>query len=339
MNAKSMLLIFVALGCGLVAAVGVFQYLDRLPGRDGTSQMILVATKEIDIREPFTAENVEQITFPKDRIPLGAMESFEKVDGKFARTRLYPGEPVLAAKVMNDSDESGSLKVPKGYRVVAVKVDAESSVSSLIQPGDRVDVVAVLKKTSETQYAFAKTILKAVRVFAVNRDMTRDAEAGVEAKEAQTVSLLVAPEQAEKLAMANELGRLQLALRGAEDVGVDETPGATVEQILGRGDVADDLNDNGSLRLAGRTPGDEAADLSNPVWEMTILSPQGAQQFTWTKDRETPFVRSAGPESQTDDSPAKATRDETRGAKVTNTSYSPAANSATDSDGLDLDFE
>lgn len=300
MNAKSMLLMMVALGCGLVAAVGVFQYLDTMPGVAAEdSQYILIAKQEIDIRQPFTQENVERISWPKNRVPLGAVTEYEGVDGKFARTRLYPGEPILQKKVMGENDNSGSLKVPAGFRVVAVEVNAESSVSSLIQPGDRVDVVAVLKKSQDNPYpfAFSKTILKAVRVFAVNREMTRLPEYGDEPIEARTVSLLVTPDQAETFLMARELGTLQLALRGANDPTLEETSGATVDRILGRGEAADDVGAKLSVPKPLRQEAPEApvATAAEPVWEMTVLSPLGVKRYTWDDESTLPKASRSRP--------------------------------------------
>jgi hypothetical protein len=176
---------------------------------------------------------------------------------------------------------SGAMKIPLGYRVVSVKATSETSVSNLIEPGDRVDVVVVIQNPQVQSNAVAKTILKAVRVFAVNRDMDRSQDETKSADSARTVSLLLQPEHVEKLMMAANLGEIRLALRSPDDPRVDPTAGCTVQQVLGLADVADDVASDGMLASLNRdysaaVPGDNG----EPAWTMTLLTPHGSQTST-----------------------------------------------------------
>ena len=201
---KSIFLIVLALGCGLVAAVGVLQRLDQTGAATIESQGVLVAVEEININESLNEENVRLVEWPRDRVPVGTITDLSQLEGKLARIRLYPGEPVMQGKVMDLDDAGGSLKVPLGYRVASVRVTSASSVSNLIEPGDRVDVIVVLRESRENTLAMSRTILKAVRVFAVNSEMEKNVERENGLEETQTVSLLLPPEQVETLAMADE---------------------------------------------------------------------------------------------------------------------------------------
>lgn len=135
----------IAGGCGLIASLGVYQYL-RAASDQGETRSVLIAAKEVNINQPLNKDNVQVVSWPSHQIPRDALTQPQQIDGKYARIRLYPGEPILAAKVMNWDDASGSLKVPQGFRAVSVKVTVDSSVSSLIEPGDKVDVIVVLKR-------------------------------------------------------------------------------------------------------------------------------------------------------------------------------------------------
>mgnify|MGYP001034754513 CR=1 FL=1 len=218
---RSTVLIIVALGCGLVASLGVYQYL-RAASKPDESRAVLVATKEININEPLTGENVRIAVWPSRQVPQGSLSDLKQIENKYARIRLYEGEPILGAKVMNWDDASGSLKVPKGYRAVSVKVTMEASVSSLIEPGDHVDVIVVVQRSQDTP-SMAKTILRAVQVFAVNSQMAKSQDKDKTLEEVRTVSLLVDPDQAEKLSMGQDLGTIRLALRSPGDEMADET--------------------------------------------------------------------------------------------------------------------
>ena len=290
---KSIFLVAVALSCGLVAAVGAFQYLDKAQAA-GKLEMreVLIASREININEAFSEQNVQRASLPKSVVQHGALTDIDKLDNKYARVRLYPGEPILLEKVMGIDDTSGSLKVPLGYRVVSVKVTSESSVSSLIEPGDRVDVVVVLKHTRETPVAIAKTILKAVRVFAVNSEMARTMDADKTADQARTVSVLLKPDQVEKLMMAADLGNIRLALRSPDDPDVDETAGCTIEKIFGNGDVADETFGNGKINVPGLTTAEpnntENENDDQNHWTMVVASPHGSADFRWPEEGATP---------------------------------------------------
>jgi len=288
---RSTVLIVVALGCGLVASLGVYQYL-RAASKQDESRAVLVATKEININEPLTEENVRISQWPSRQIPQGSLADLKQVENKFARIRLYEGEPILGAKVMNWDDASSSLKVPKGFRAVSVKVTMEASVSSLIEPGDHVDVIVVLKRSQENP-PMAKTILKAVQAFAVNSEMAKSPDKDKTLDEVRTVSLLLSPDQAEKLAMGQDLGMIRLALRSPGDEEVDETRGCTVERLLGRGDVAggDGANprSEGGRRETPALSETEAANGSGAGgWSIVIDSPERTEEYSCDSSGEPP---------------------------------------------------
>jgi Flp pilus assembly protein CpaB len=292
---RPILLIAVALGCGLVATAGVFQYLDKMPGAERVETLpVLVAGKDININEPLDAENVQMAEWPKQQIPLGALSDLKELEGKYARVRLYPGEPILTAKIMGVDDTAGSLKVPVGYRVVSVRVTSESSVSSLIEPGDRVDVIAVLRESRANPLPTAKTILKAVRVFAVNAEMGRSLDRDKTLDAARTVSLLLTPEQVEKLTMASDMGTIKLSLRSPDDAEVAETAGCNADKVYGRGDVADEVLSNGKIDVPGLTSRAIQQPRSvEPQWTMEIMSPQNSQEYNWGKRDDPPEAAKA----------------------------------------------
>ena len=105
MRAKSMVLILIALGCGLVASIAISQVMER-GANSGNAALetvqIYVATTDIDVNEQLTAANVRVEDWPKSKIPEGAIVNFEEINEQFARVRLYEGEPILQAKLANE---------------------------------------------------------------------------------------------------------------------------------------------------------------------------------------------------------------------------------------------
>jgi len=209
MRTKSMILFVIAIGCGLIASIGVSQYMERASGGGAAAAPtvdICVAIVDIGIGEKFTAQNVKLEGWPKDRVPDGAVSDMKDLDDRYARARLYAGEPILRAKLMDSNDGSKAVDIPKGFRVVSVKVSMESSVSGLVQPGDRVDLMVFLQKSHDVPQTSTKTILRDVNVFAVDTETERSVDAQGKSQNLRTVSLLVKPEQAEAVNLAAGLG-------------------------------------------------------------------------------------------------------------------------------------
>lgn len=241
MRSKSVVLLALALGCGLVASIGISQVMERRnqdAGTPGETETIFVALNDINPNEPITAQNVKIEEWPKSKVQSGAITRIEEYENKRARQKIFAGEPLLAAKLINENEVVGASSViPKGYRAVAVRVDPVSGGGSLILPNDRVDVLVFLSKNpshgiSETQ---TKTILQDVKVFAVDTVWERSPGNDEPSIAAKTISLLVTPEQAEKLTLATEMGTIRLILRNDGDKELVSADGADTSDVLGTG--------------------------------------------------------------------------------------------------------
>ena len=218
MRPKSMVLILIALGCGLIASIGISQVVERNSGETEQveTQPIFVAMSDIGIGDELTAQNVKMEEWPIDKIPEGAIIEATQLEGQSPKQRLFAGEPLLMGKLVDrESLRKSSQTIPKGYRVTSVKVDMASSVSYLITPGDRVDVLSLSGPGNS-----AEVILSDIEVFAINTHTSREVDADGGTVQAKTVSLLVTPPQVKKLMGAK--GRINLSLRRPDDEGGQE---------------------------------------------------------------------------------------------------------------------
>ena len=136
MRPKSLALLMLALGCGLVASIGITQVLaNRNSGPDpmaGQSKAIFVAVTDIGLGDLVTAQMLKLEQWPKDKIPQGAITRIEDVEGRRTRTKLYAGEPILEIRLLGKgaSQQGATALIPKGYRVVPVSVNLVSGGSS-----------------------------------------------------------------------------------------------------------------------------------------------------------------------------------------------------------------
>ena len=130
MRPQSILLLTLALGCGLVASIGISQVMDRnkQPAAASTEmEPIFVAMTDIPFASQLTAENIKLEEWPKSKVPKDAVTKLDQIDGKRCRVKMYAGEPILSGKLAG-ADELGGVtnEIPAGYRVVAVRVDASA---------------------------------------------------------------------------------------------------------------------------------------------------------------------------------------------------------------------
>lgn len=332
MRPKSLILIIIALGCGLVASIGISQVLEQQsaqPVPQVEMENIFVALEDIDINEPIKPEMIKLEPWPADKIPEGAIRELENVEERRPRSRLFAGEVILEGKLFgSDEDQGASKLIPKGYRVHSIRVTAESAAGNLILPGDRVDVLVYLQVMNQNnrnqKKQVTRTILTNCRVFAVNEQIHRETDSQGNSIAAKTVSLLVNPKQVEILVLASRLGSLSLSLRPPDESGEDEagtTDDATISELLGITEDADpdmdnqpkqpavaqdkkpsgggflDFLKNSQAALTSPTVGAMPAP-AEPEWTMDLLSPDGVRRFEFGESEELPQEVSPGSSSR-----------------------------------------
>ncbi len=225
----------IAVVIAVVASVSLYNYLKGQEARVKeavATERIVVASEEIPIGSAIGAAKLKLADWPKANVPIGAFSSTEQVVGRVAIERHLPGDPIIEARLIPKEGAPGILtyKIPEGHRAMTVAVDQVAGVAGFITPGSKVDVVLTIIPPGGTQ-PVSKIIptLQNIPVLAIGQI--------IEQKEGQpvvvpTVTMDVAPAQAEELAIASTQGRLQLVLRRAGDADMPKTTGATVTKVL-----------------------------------------------------------------------------------------------------------
>lgn len=161
---------------------------------------------------------------PPERLPPGAIletpESRVGLPGSLLRKFVDAGSPITLQDVLRPRDRGflASVLAPDS-RAISIKVDEESGVAGLIRPGDYVDVLLtqVFEKADPARRALSETVLGNVRVIAIDQEIVQGGRTitSVAGKQAQTVSLELAPDQVKKITVARQMGTLSLAVRAA----------------------------------------------------------------------------------------------------------------------------
>lgn len=314
MRNKSVFLLLACV-CGTIAAIGVSQWMQAQNTGQTPVQMqeIFVTTKTIDVAEEITAEKIRLEEWPADRIPEGFASNLEEIEGKYARQRFYAGEPVMPIKLMNDTNGT-SQTIPRGFSVVSMKADPENAVASLVRPGDRVDVMAYFTKSEMIPETMAKTVLRGIRVFAVDGRTQRDDDDD-SGKAARTISLLIESGDAEAWTYASELGKIRLTLGnpGAYEPHEEVDGKDAAEQFLAW--LADHQRAQTERMLASAEPAPEPtrepADKKKSGFKMLKLSNGKMTEYEWVEDQIVPVVTSqsgsepGSPDADLDPEPAE----------------------------------
>ncbi len=246
MRPKSLILLMLALGCGLVASIGITQVMaNRGDGAVATADTapILVAMDNIPQWSLITAHRVRIENWPKDKVPEDALSNIEDAEGRRTKTLIYAGDPIREAKLFDHgaNEHGATMMIPEGLRAVPVKVDSVSGGSGLIVPGDRVDVAVTIQPDTKKGIAepTTKTFLQDIKVFAVNDQFQVDPDEDDKSISAKTVSLLVTPEQAQMLMLAADSGKIQLVLRSPDESANAKVAAVTLRQVLEAAEKAD----------------------------------------------------------------------------------------------------
>jgi pilus assembly protein CpaB len=217
MNRNRLLLIgFVALALGALVSLVVYRDLQSRAGSKAPpGEDVVVAADDLQVGTKLEDKDVRVVHFPSENLPVGTFHSKGKVVGRGVILPITRGEFVLTNKLAGENAGSGlpSL-IPTGMRAVSVRVNDTTSVSGFVQPGTRVDVLLTGNPQGSNEQQ-TTTVLENVAVIATGQRLERNS-AG-EAQSAPVVTLLVSPDDAERLTLASSQGHIQLALRNPLD--------------------------------------------------------------------------------------------------------------------------
>lgn len=226
MRSKSLYLL-VACICGSVAAVFASQWLNAQsgPGKGNTAE-IFVASVDINVGDEITAERIRLEAWPVDKVPQGSSGELVNLEDKYAKQRIYAGEPIVPVKLMDVNWEA----VPKGYQTVGINA-AGINIARVVQPGDRVDVTAYFTKSDLIPRDMVKQILMGVRVYSLDGDTERKVGEH-KAKSVRSIELMIHKSDMEAWTWANELGKIRLSLGSDGDYDSEDGTNQTGQEFL-----------------------------------------------------------------------------------------------------------
>jgi pilus assembly protein CpaB len=223
MNRTRLLMIgALALALGFFASLYVYRNLQARSG--GSSEQIsdvIVAAADLQVGARVEEHDIKIIKIPTADLPPGAPRRRADVLGHGVIVPISKGEFILPNRLAGENAGSGlpSL-IPPGMRAVSVRVNEVVSVAGFVTPGTRVDVLLTGTPGSGEQQT--TTVLQNVAVLASGHTLERTSTG--EAQNTAVITLLVSPDDAQRLTLASAEGHIQLALRNPLDTKQDEVP-------------------------------------------------------------------------------------------------------------------
>ncbi len=238
-RAKAWIFMLAALSAGLSAAWMIKRTLEghAAAGKLAATRRVAVAALDLPLATTLNPEMVTFVDWPVNAVPPGAHEAASELEGRVTSREVAKGEPLLDSRLAKAGAGQGMAAVlPGTQRAMTVRVNEVIGVGGFVHPNDLVDVIATMETpldgrgSSATQEFRSKIVLQRIRVLAVGEEM---ATQNAKPVKVPVVTLMVTPEQSERLALASTQGKVQLTLRSQADQEEVATVGVSPTQLFG----------------------------------------------------------------------------------------------------------
>jgi pilus assembly protein CpaB len=235
-NARLALVLAVALGAAGAASFVVYRVVSSIPVREVevASLQAVVAAKSIPVGTIVTSDHVKLVPWPARNPVPGAFTSIDHVVNRGAIVEVSENEPLTESKLAPLGSGGGlPPTIPEGMRAISVRTNEVVGVAGFVIPGTRVDVLVTLKKNSNESEPISRAVVSNVQVLTAGTRFDQE-KARTEGKPipSTVVTLLVTPQDAERISLAASEGQITLTLRNPLDVARTQTPGVRMANLL-----------------------------------------------------------------------------------------------------------
>ena len=225
----------IAIVAGGTFAFATYRYIQDRPAAVAQMQTrpVVVAAANLDLAAELRREDMKVIDWPAGSVPAGTFSNPQELIGRGLIQPVVQNAPILEG-AMPPKDAGAGLPpvIPEGMRAVSVRVNDVIGVAGYVLPGTRVDVVATISPTDQHPDTTSKVILTNVKVLTAGTKIERDTERN-KPMPVSVVTLLVNPDESERLTLAASEGKIQLALRNPLDTAPTATRGIRPAALLG----------------------------------------------------------------------------------------------------------
>jgi pilus assembly protein CpaB len=207
-----------ALFLAAFTSLGIYRILRRAQISQAEQTLVVVSAEELPAGIPLQMSMLHTARINRSALPQGVFTRPEQIKDRGLLVPVAKGEIITEVKLAPKEAGAGlPSMIPDGMRAVSVKVNEVVSVAGFVQPGSHVDVILTgePKVQGGVPDIAATTVLENVKVLAAGSQLQQNAKG--EAQNVPVITLLVTPEEAQKVTLAANQGHIQLSLRNPMD--------------------------------------------------------------------------------------------------------------------------
>ena len=235
---RTVIVMTVAVATAALAALGVYQAIQKMPLRKVEMETVpvVVATRAIPVGTRLTKDDVKVVAWPARTQVPGAFSNVPAVIDRGVIAPIAPNEPLTTTRVAGPEAGAGLPPIiPAGMRAISVRVNDVVGVAGFVLPGTRVDVVVAVDDDgddSNKKEPMARTVVNNVQVLTAGTRYDQTEAKDGKAQRSTVVTLAVLPADGERIALAANEGKLSLVLRNPLDVDPAETAGIKLAALM-----------------------------------------------------------------------------------------------------------
>jgi pilus assembly protein CpaB len=255
MNQNESRTFWISVGAALFAVFLLYGYTqnktEQLTKKFGAKQRVVVAAQDINEMETIDETMLQVVERPTDFVEPQAITDPESAVGQVALAPIKKDEQILQNKIIKPGPQTGlALQVAPSKRAVTIPIDETHGVARLINPGDRIDLVAALDVgKGMAQHREVKTIMQDVVVLATGLRVVNELPVLYEKQGNEgfvrnlrsynpfsSITIEASPEEAQNLIymLSTSPGSLFVTLRHPSDHTTKRMPEASVDTLLGK---------------------------------------------------------------------------------------------------------
>src|SRR6187401_512241 len=234
---RTAVVVGVAVVLAAVASLGMYRIVSRMPAAQAAEMKtvgVIVAQHPLKLGTRITADHVKLVQWPANAPVANSFSKVEDVLNRGLISAVDENEPLTSAKLAALEAGAGlPPSIPPGMRALSVKVNEVVGVAGFVVPGTRVDVMVTLTGRQQQQESVTRVVVSNAQVLTAGTKFDQEKAKEGTPIPSTVVTLLVSPEDGERVALAASEGQIMLALRNPLDTAQTMTTGVRTTALLG----------------------------------------------------------------------------------------------------------
>ena len=271
---RTLIVMVVAVLTAGLASFGVYLAIQRMPVREVevASMQVVVASQPLPVGTRIHEGHLRVVAWPSRNPVKGSFTEGKALIDRGVIAAIGENEPVTETKVAPLAAGAGLPPViPSGMRAISVRVNEVIGVAGFAVPGTRVDVLVTVDGSSKANdEPMTRTVVSYVQVLTAGTKFDQEKSKDGKPIPTSVVTLMVLPEDAERIALASNEGKITLALRNPLDVAATDTKGVRLASLM-RGTGPEPVVDPVKHKVVARKPAPASAPVPPPVYTVETI--------------------------------------------------------------------